>query len=213
MDESHDSSFGSQALGFFLRGDAIEAVDAAERPQGLTTTVPAPQGDAIGPNETVDVIQDDRTTPPTEEIPAESPKSARPRETQVGPNLPGYEILDVIGRGGMGVVYKALHLQLDRLVALKMVLSGAHASPEELARFSIESQAVAQLQHPGIVQIYEVGEHDGLPYFSLEFVAGGSLANKIGGKPQPTREAAEMVRELARWRCARRIAATSSIAT
>ncbi len=196
-DGSHDSSFGSQALGFFLRGDAIEAVDAAERPQGLTTTVPAPQGDPIGPGETVDAIQDDRTTPPTEEMPPERPKTARPRETQVGPNLPGYAILDVIGRGGMGVVYKALHLQLDRLVALKMVLSGAHASPEELARFSIESQAVAQLQHPGIVQIYEVGEHVGLPYFSLEFVAGGSLANKIGGKPQPTREAAEMVRELA----------------
>ena len=75
-----------------------------------------------------------------------------------------------------------------------MVLAGVHASPEELARFSTESQAVAQLQHPGIVQIYEVSEHEGLPYFSLEFVAGGSLANKIGGKPQPTREAALMVR-------------------
>ncbi len=149
------------------------------------------------PNETVDVIPDDRTTPPTEEMPPEGPKSREPRGARIGPNLPGYEILEVIGRGGMGVVYKALHTRLDRLVALKMVLAGAHASPEELARFSIESQAVAQLQHPGIVQIYEVGEHDGLPYFSLEFVSGGSLAHKIGGKPQPTREAAGMVHELA----------------
>ncbi len=145
---------------------------------------------------TVDVVPDDRTTPPTEELPSEGPKSRKPRGKRIGPDLPGYEILEVIGRGGMGVVYKARHLRLDRLVALKMVLAGGAASPEELARFSIESQAVAQLQHPGIVQIYEVGEHDGLPYFSLEFVAGGSLAHKIGGKPQPTREAAEMVREL-----------------
>ncbi len=149
------------------------------------------------PNETVDVIPDDRTTPPTEELPPDGPVSRDPHTRRIGPDLPGYEILEVIGRGGMGVVYKALHLRLDRLVALKMVLAGAHASPEELARFSIESQAVAQLQHPGIVQIYEVGEHDGLPYFSLEFVAGGSLAHRIGGKPQPVREAAEMLREIA----------------
>ncbi len=195
--ESRDSSFDSQALGFLLRGDLGEAVEAFERPQGLPTTVPAPKAAAIGPDETVDVIQDDRTTPPTEDEPAVGPKSRKARGAQIGPDLPGYVILAVIGRGGMGVVYKALHSRLDRLVALKMVLSGAHASPEELARFSIESQAVAQLQHPGIVQIYEVGEHDGLPYFSLEFVAGGSLAQKIGGKPQPTSEAAGLVRELA----------------
>ena len=160
------------------------------------TTIPAPRDDSIEKHQTVDFVPDDRTTPPTEEMPADRPKSRKPRRaSRAGPaRLP---ILEVIGRGGMGVVYKARHIRLDRLVALKMVLSGAHASPEQLARFSIESQAVAQLQHPGIVQIYEVGEHDGLPYFSLEFVAGGSLANKIGGKPQPTREAAGMVRELA----------------
>ena len=97
----------------------------------------------------------------------------------------------------MGVVYRARQVRLDRPVALKMVLAGAHASPEQLARFSTESQAVAQLQHPGIVQIHEVGEHDGLPYFSLEYVAGGSLAKKLAGKPQPPREAAGMVRDLA----------------
>ena len=77
--------------------------------------------------------------------------------------------------------YSSPQARLHDIEQLEQV-AGAHASPEQLARFSIESQAVAQLQHPGIVQIYEVGEHDGLPYFSLEFVAGGSLANKIGGK-------------------------------
>ncbi len=195
--ESRDPSLSSQALGFELRGDASEPGETADLSPGLTTTVPAPLGESIDPDETVDVIQDDRTTPPTEDMPAERPKSRKPGGGQIGPDLPGYVILEVIGRGGMGVVYKARQIGLDRLVALKMVLAGAHASPEELARFAIESQAVAQLQHPGIVQIHEVGEHDGLPYFSLEFVAGGSLAKKIGGKPQPTREAAEMVRDLA----------------
>ena len=190
-------ALNSHALGFELSEKASAADETVDVPPVHPKTIPAPRSDSVDQDETVDVVPDDRTTPPTEEIPADGPTPGKPRVGQIGPELPGYEILEVIGRGGMGIVYKALHLRLDRLVALKMVLSGAHATPEQLARFSIESQAVAQLQHPGIVQIYEVGEHDGLPYFSLEFVAGGSLANKIGGTPQPTREAAGMVRELA----------------
>jgi tetratricopeptide (TPR) repeat protein/tRNA A-37 threonylcarbamoyl transferase component Bud32 len=97
----------------------------------------------------------------------------------------------------MGVVYRARQKKLNRVVALKMVLSGAHASSQQLARFQAEAEAVAQVQHQGIVQIFEVGEHDGLPYFSLEFVEGGSLAEKIGGKPRPPREAAEIMESLA----------------
>jgi serine/threonine protein kinase/tetratricopeptide (TPR) repeat protein len=113
------------------------------------------------------------------------------------PTVPGYDILEELGRGGMGVVYKARQEGLNRLVALKMVLAGAHASPEQLERFQVEAEAVASLRHPQIVQIYEVGERAGLPFFSLEFVEGGSLAQMAGGKPLPPREAAEIVAKLA----------------
>jgi tetratricopeptide (TPR) repeat protein/tRNA A-37 threonylcarbamoyl transferase component Bud32 len=114
------------------------------------------------------------------------------------PAVAGYQILGELGRGGMGVVYKARQRGLHRLVALKMILAGAHASELQLARFNIEAEAVARLQHPNIVQIHEVGQHDGLPYFSLEFVDGGPLDKKITGKPQPPREAAQMIETLAR---------------
>ncbi len=114
------------------------------------------------------------------------------------PNVAGYQILGELGRGGMGVVYKARQRGLRRLVALKMVLSGAHAGPQHLARFQTEAEAVAKLQHPNIVQIYNVGEQNGLPYFSLEFVDGSPLDKQIGGKPQPAREAAQLVEALAR---------------
>jgi WD40 repeat protein len=113
-------------------------------------------------------------------------------------SVPGYAIEGVLGRGGMGVVYKARHLALKRTVALKMVLAGGHAGPQELARFRLEAEAVARLQHPNIVQIHEVGEADGHPYCALEFVEGGSLAGKLGGKPLPAREAAKLVEALAR---------------
>ena len=110
--------------------------------------------------------------------------------------IAGYEVLGRIGHGGMGVVYKVRHVKLDRIEALKMVLAGAHAAPEQLARFRAEAQAVAQLQHPNIVQVYENGESDGLPYFSLEYVGGGSLAHKLGGQPLPPREAAHLTQTL-----------------
>ena len=95
--------------------------------------------------------------------------------------MPGYEILGVLGRGGMGVVYKARQLGLTRIVALKMILSGAHAGAAERQRFRWEGEAVARLQHPNIVQIHEVGEHDGLAYFSLEYCDGGTLAGRLSG--------------------------------
>lgn len=112
--------------------------------------------------------------------------------------IAGHEILGELGRGAMGVVYKARQVSLKRQVALKMILAGSHASPRALERFRTEAEAVARLAQPNIVQIYEIGEHDGQPYFSLEFCAGGSLARKLGGAPQPPHEAAGLIEVLAR---------------
>lgn len=134
-------------------------------------------------------------TPPTRPMPSDRDISV-PRQALL--EVEGYELLGVLGRGGAGVVYKARQLALDRLVALKVLATGAHAGPDELARFRSEAEAVARLQHPHIVQIYDVGDTSGRPYLALEFMAGGSLADKLADKPQPPREAAEMVRTLAR---------------
>jgi tRNA A-37 threonylcarbamoyl transferase component Bud32/tetratricopeptide (TPR) repeat protein len=114
------------------------------------------------------------------------------------PAIVGYEILGVLGRGGMGVVYKARQISLDRIVALKMIRDGTLASSEERARFRAEAQAIARLQHPHVVQVFEVGEHQGQPYFSLELVSGGSLAEHLHGLPQLPEQAARLVETLAR---------------
>jgi serine/threonine protein kinase len=98
----------------------------------------------------------------------------------------------------MAVVYKARDLRLNRVVALKMILAGAHASPAERARFRTEAEAIARVQHADIVQIYEVGEHDGLPFLSLEFCPGGSLEQALAGTPLAAPEAAAVLERLAR---------------
>jgi WD40 repeat protein/serine/threonine protein kinase len=110
----------------------------------------------------------------------------------------GYEVLCELGRGGMGVVYKARQAALDRITALKMILSGARAHPAELALLHAEARAIACFTHPNIVQIYEVGEHRGLPYLALEFCAGDGLDKKLRRGPLPAREAAELVEVVAR---------------
>jgi serine/threonine-protein kinase len=118
-----------------------------------------------------------------------------------GPRLASfgdYEVIGELGRGGMGVVYKARHKKLNRPVALKMILAGSHASAALQARFLAEARAVARFQHPHIVQLHEIGEHEGLPYFALEFVGGGSLAARLKCAPLADKEAAQLVEVLAR---------------
>jgi tRNA A-37 threonylcarbamoyl transferase component Bud32/tetratricopeptide (TPR) repeat protein len=110
----------------------------------------------------------------------------------------GYELLEELGHGGMGVVYKARQKSLDRFVALKMMRTGEFSTAAERRRFEREARAVARLQHPNIVQIYEVGETGGQPFFSHEFVEGGSLLDRIGGTPLASRHAATIVEVLAR---------------
>ena len=121
-----------------------------------------------------------------------------PESNLAFPQIAGYEILSILGRGGMGVVYKARHIKLRRFVALKMILAGEHADAGQLDRFRTEAEAVARLQHPNIVQIHEIGEHDGLPFFSLEFCPGGSLDKKLKSNPLSLTEAAKLVETLAR---------------
>src|SRR5262249_47444257 len=123
------------------------------------------------------------TTTPPEELPL--------------PQIPGYEVESVLGRGGMGVVYRARHLRLGRLVALKMALAGSYAGPHERERFRREAEAVAALRHPNIVQVYDAGDVEGRPYFTMELIEGGSLDQKLSGTPQPARAVAALLTTLA----------------
>ncbi|HEV3142603.1 MAG TPA: serine/threonine-protein kinase, partial [Gemmataceae bacterium] len=137
-------------------------------------------------------------SPVSPETPTDTSSAAqnpgRPMPEQIGP----YQIQEVLARGGMGVVYKALDTRLNRVVAMKMVLSGQHADPAAYARFRSEAEVIARLQHPNIVQIYGVGEHEGLPYFALEYVDGPSLFKVLANGALPARQAAELTLALAR---------------
>ncbi|MBV9124206.1 MAG: serine/threonine protein kinase [Planctomycetes bacterium] len=133
---------------------------------------------------------------------SEGERTSPPRPTptddaEAGFVVGNYHLLERLGRGGMGVVYKAWQTNLKRIVALKRIRAGTQARPDELARFRNEAEAVAQLQHPNLIQIYEIGEHQGLPYFVMEFAGGGNLGRKVDGQPQPPLEAAQWVATLA----------------
>jgi formylglycine-generating enzyme required for sulfatase activity len=126
------------------------------------------------------------------------PTDLTPGESRAYPEIPGYEILGICGYGGMGVVYRARQLGANRLVALKMIRAVEHASPTERLRFQIEMEAVARLQHPHIVQLHQVGEVRGLPFFSLEFCDSGTPTDQLKKKPPTPREAAALIETLAR---------------
>jgi len=122
---------------------------------------------------------------------------ARPAPPSI-PSIPGYEILGELGRGGMGVVYKARQLRLNRIVALKMILAGDHASQDAGLRFLAEAESVARLHHPHIVQIFAFGDREGRSFYEMEYVAGGCLSDRLDGMPRPPRDAARLVETLAR---------------
>jgi hypothetical protein len=167
-------------------------------PNGTTPTEPAvTEGAAVrrdapmtfpaGP-ETVDFAPSSAAQPQRE------PGASRAPVRQV----PGFEILEEVGRGGMGLILKARQSQPRRIVALKMLHGGAFALPESRARFVAEAEAVAKLQHPNIVQLHAAGEVEGHPYLVMEYIDGGTLADRLAGKPLPWRQAAELLERLAR---------------
>ncbi|QDU29088.1 Serine/threonine-protein kinase PrkC [Anatilimnocola aggregata] len=130
-------------------------------------------------------------------LPLESNAPAIPITGSAARRFGDYELLSEIARGGMGVVYRAKQSKLNRIVALKMILSGRFASPEDVKRFYTEAEAAAKLDHPGIVPVYEVGEHEGQHFFSMGFVDGKSLAARVADGPLPPQEAVELVRRIA----------------
>jgi serine/threonine protein kinase len=152
-----------------------------------------------------DLIRAEFGDTPTAATPQPSPRptpspATRPAGEPVAdwPAVPGYVILGQLPPGGMGVVYRARQVALNRTVALKMIRAGIHAGPQERARFRIEAEAIASLSHPHIIPIYDSGEWNGMPYLAMEFVEGGSLAQRLHGGPLTPAEAAELVQILAR---------------
>jgi tetratricopeptide (TPR) repeat protein/tRNA A-37 threonylcarbamoyl transferase component Bud32 len=161
-----------------IRADAIDAASGE-----ATDVDPSPNGNRT-------VTQSGPSTP--------APRPGPDRSQASQPEIPGYEILGKLGAGGMGVVYKARQRGLNRLVALKMIIGGTQARVDHLARFRIEAEAVARLRHPNILQIYDIGEVDGLPFVALELLEGGDLDDRLEGTPQPGRSGSELVATLAR---------------
>ncbi len=131
-------------------------------------------------------------------VPATGTQPGRAPQSRSYPAIPGYEIVRELGVGGMAVVYEARQLGLNRRAALKMVLSNLRPDPDHLLRFQLEAEAAASLDHPNIVEIYEIGESEGLPYFSMALVDGGTLAEELAGGPMSARKAAQITEILAR---------------
>src|SRR5262245_40753089 len=169
-------------------------------PEGSPEAIGTSLAGAAGPGQaTVDGVlgaEGPTTTIGTEDATLAYRVNADPAPTPV-PVIPGYRVEGELGRGGMGVVYRARQVRLNRDVAVKMILAGRHAGAEAAARVLAEALAVAKVQHPNSGQIFHIDEHDGFPYFEMEYVGGGSLAARLDGTPWPPRAAARLVETLA----------------
>ncbi|MDA8746553.1 serine/threonine protein kinase, partial [Rubripirellula amarantea] len=152
---------------------------------------------AVGLEESVSEGDLPKSDPEAPTVDSDRQTHASPRPGERIQYLGDYELLEEIARGGMGVVYKARQASLNRIVALKLILAGQMAGAQEIERFHVEAEAAAQLDHPGIVPIYEVGEHDDHHYLSMAYVDGGSLADRLREGPLPPREAAHYVKRIA----------------
>src|SRR6185369_6581460 len=133
---------------------------------------------------------------PRTDVPGETRDETKPCLGRLG----HYELIEEIAHGGMGIVYRARDLSLNRVVALKLILAGQFASEREVKRFRAEAEAAARLDHPNIVPIYEVGEQDGRPFYSMKFIEGGTLTGRLAASNAPInhREAASLLVKIAR---------------
>jgi eukaryotic-like serine/threonine-protein kinase len=186
-----DPEIGPLELGETLAGvTSHDGRDVAWASSALTANQPGSRGEATSAGDT-------DAGDPGPAAPALGGDEGLHLATRAVPAIPGYQIEGELGRGGMGVVYKARQVKLNRTVALKLILAGDHASAEAGVRFLSEAEASARIQHPGVVQVFHIAEHGGQPYIEMEFVAGGSLADRLDGIPRPAREAARLVEGLA----------------
>jgi len=206
----------TQEAGVATEGRTSPAPDPGTTPPPAITDAPsnAPGAPSSVPDsgEARASVHEDATIPPDRDptidltpVDHHMPATAEGQAAQAGPDVSepvrvryfgDYEIVREIARGGMGVVFQARQISLNRPVALKMILTGQLANETEVKRFYTEAEAAANLDHPGIVPIYEVGQHEGQHYFSMGFVQGQSLSQRLAGGPLPAREAAELMRRV-----------------
>src|SRR4051794_39845427 len=189
-DRVHRVARPLQELAQAARGEIATEPVAASRPGRTTAGSQATLAPGQADRDPTTRFSTD-VTPPDEDGNGDLPRGARVRY------FGDYELRSVLGRGGMGVVYEARQVSLNRPVALKMIRAGVLADEDELQRFQKEAEAVALLDHPRIVPVYEVGEHEGHRYFSMKLVEGGNLADRLDAFKADPRAAAAMLAEIA----------------